>query len=195
MKLPKEDASDLLSNSNIIKKESKRTTFKLSRASLDAIDWIVESYSVTAKEVFDICSSSKVLEYAVKLVKEDDDKASKELTRKTFVISQQSLGLLNRTSARQKMSRDLLVDKLILLYRVLLENSIEQEKKNEKKALKIISEFCNELGEMEKQLTSLLGVENPIIMRLSTISIFTGNLVNAIETKISDGTPIDPDDY
>jgi hypothetical protein len=195
MKLPKEDVSDLMSKSNLIKKESKRTTFKLSRKSLEAIDWMVESYNLTAKEVFDqICSGDTVLEHAVEFVKKSEGVTSKEFTRKTFVISQQSLGLLNRTSNRQKISRDLLVNYLILLYKVLIEKNIEQEKKNEAKALKIISEFWKEAGDVEKQLTTLLGDENPIIMRFITISIIIGNLYDAIESKLSDGTPIDPDD-
>ena len=194
MKLPKEDASDLLSNSNIIKKESKRTTFKLSIASLDAIEWMVESYNMTAKEVFDAICSPDLLEFGVKVVKEDDIKASKDLTRKTFVISQQSLGLLNRTSKMQKISRDLLVDKLTLIFKALLDRNIEQEEKNEEKALEIITEFWGKVGEVEKQMKTLLSDDNPILMRLSTISIITGNLVMAIESKISDGTPVDPDD-
>ncbi len=195
MELPKEEIPDLKPKTSLIKKESKRTTFKLSAQSLNAIDWMVDYYNMTAKEVFDsICSGDSIVEYAVKFAKESEGLADKELTRKTFVISQQALGFLNKTSDEQKISRDLLVNKLILIYKVLLDRSIEQEEKNEEKALKIIHEFWKEAEELETQLKALLGDEHPILTRLGTISIIIGNLYGAIESKLSDGTPIDPYD-
>lgn len=195
MKLPKGSTSDLVSKSLLTKKESKRTTFKLSNKCLEAFEWMVESYNATAKEVLDIISlSDEIIDHAIEIAKEHNEDESQKKTRKTFVISKQSLSQLNRISTKENVSRDTLIEMLILLYKSLLEKHLEEEKEKEKEALKIISNFWSEAENVEGHLDELLSEENPIRDRFGLISIITGNLYSAIKSKLSDGTPVDPDD-
>lgn len=196
MKLSENKTSELIAKSNQAKKESKRTTFKLSTESIQAIDWMTETFNFTAKEVFDlITNKNEFFEAAVKFSTEHDDSDIKEQKRKTFVISKQALSILNNTSKNQEISRDLLVDKLILTYKSLMEKLLQKERESEEKALEIVSEFWSEAEKIQSQLSELLSEGNPILSRFGLITVIIESLYSAIDSKISNGTPIDPEDF
>ncbi len=77
---------------------------------------------------------------------------------------------------------------------MLLEMQAEAEKRKEEEAHKIISDFWSEAESLEDQLKALLGDESPIVDRFGYVIVLLMNLVMAIESKLSNGTPIDPDD-
>lgn len=195
MKPNKEKLSDLITKTIPTKKESKRTTFKLSKHSLNAIDWIVENYGIPAKEVFDIFNSSEdFINHVIEVAKNnEDDDLSRE--RKTFVISKKTLNHLNRISKSEDVQRDIMVEKMVLIYKALLEKHLREEAQNEKEALKIISGLLNQTEKTENRLKKILDRENPILSRFSIITLIIDNLASAIKAKLSEGILIDPDDF
>lgn len=196
MDLPKEEALDFIPKSIQKKKDSKRTTFKLSKKALDAFDWITEVYGINTKEVFDLlCSAQELEKYVIKFVKEQGEIDTKNWIRKTFVIDKQSLTYLNKISNTHGLSRDLMIEKMILFYQALLEKHLEEVKENEKEALKIISSFWDESQNSMEKLIQLLDDNHPIRSRFGIIQIIIENLHSAITSKLSEGTPIDPDDF
>ena len=195
MKLSDAKTSELIAKSTQAKKESKRTTFKLSDQSIKAIDWITETFNFTAKEVFDLISDkNEFFEAGIKFSSEHDDSDFNEQTRKSFVISKQALSILNQTSENHKVSRDMLVEKLILTYKALMEKLLKKERENEEKVLEIVSEFWSEAEKVQSRLSELLSDGNPIISRFGMITVIIESLYSAIDSKISNGTPVDPED-
>ncbi len=184
-----------VSKTSLSEKQSVRTTFKLSESSNNAIDWLIKTNNLKPKEVFDLmCSNENLVDFAIEAAKKNGKSSSTKQTRKTFVISKRVLRLLNRYSEKNKLSRDLIVEYLILLFKALLEKHAEEEKQQEQKALTIISDFWSKAESIEKELKDLLDDDSPILDRFGYVIVLLMNLVGAIESKLSDGTPIDPDD-
>ena len=176
-------------------KQSVRTTFKLSDSSNNAIDWLIKTNNLKPKEIFDLmCFNESFVDVAIKNAKENPEVISTKQTRKTFVISRGVLRLLNRYSKEHELSRDVVVENLISLFKMLLEMQAEAEKSKEEEAYKIIEDFWSKAESLEKQLKDLLGDDSPILDRFGYVIVLLMNLVMAIESKLSDGTPIDPDD-
>ena len=176
-------------------KQSVRTTFKLSDSSNNAIDWLIKKNNLKPKEIFDLmCSNESFVDVAIKTAKENSEVISTKQTRKTFVISRGVLRLLNRYSKEHELSRDVIVENLISLFKMLLEMQAKAEKTKEEEAHKIISDFWSKAESLEDQLQALLGDDSPILDRFGKVIVVLWNLVQAIDSKLSNGTPIDPDD-
>ena len=79
-------------------------------------------------------------------------------------------------------------------FKALLEKYAEEEKQREEKAHVIIRDLWAEAESVEKQLKDLLDDDNPIVNRFGMVIVVIMNLVVAIESKLSNDTPIDPDD-
>jgi len=189
-----------VSKTSLSEKQSVRTTFKISENCINAIDWLLKTNNLKPKELFDIiCSNNDLVNLAAESAEKDNKNNSVKHTRKTFVISKRVLSLLNKKSKDDKgkliIQRDLIVEKLVLLFKALLEKHTEEEKKKEEKAQSIISDFWTKAEEIEKQLKNLLDDDNPILERFGLVIVLVMNLVSAIESKLNNDVPIDPDDF
>lgn len=195
MKKPNNRKLELVSKTSLSEKQSVRTTFKLSESSNNAIDWLIKTNNLKPKEIFDLmCSNENLVDFAIESAKKNETSSSTKQTRKTFVISKRVLRLLNRCSEKHKLSRDLIVENLILLFKALVEKHAEEEKQREEKALTIIADFWSKAESVEKQLKDVLDDDSPILDRFGYVIVLLMNLVSAIESKLSNGVPIDPDD-
>lgn len=187
---------DQVSLASLSEKQSVRTTFRLSESSNNAIHWLIKTNDLKPKEVLDVmCSIEHLVDSAIEAARRNGkDSSSTKKTRKTFVISKGVLRLLNKYSEKHKLSRDLIVENLILFYKALLEEHAAEEKQREKKALSILQDFMSKAESVEKQLNDLLYDDSPILGRFSLVIVVLMNLVGAIESKLSRDVPIDPDD-
>lgn len=186
---------DRVSKASLSEKQSVRTTFKLSESSNNAIDWLITTNNLKPKELFDLmCSNENLVDFAIEAAQKNGKNCFTKQTRKTFVISKRVLHLLNRYSKRHILSRDSIVENLILLFKALLEKHAEEEKQREEKALTIISDFWSKAESVEEQLKDLLDDDSPILDRFGYVIISLMNLSSAIESKLSDDVPIDPED-
>jgi len=175
--------------------ESVRTTFKLSEDTHNIINWIIEEKNLKPKEVFDLIFDIKELvDFAVQLGQKNEKNNTTTSIRKTFVISKQALSSINKLSKDHKLSRDLIVENLLLFFKKFLEKFEERERKLEEKAYEIVNNLCEKSGDVEEQLIELLGRNNPIINRLGYAIVILSNLVGSIDNKIKNNVPIDPDD-
>lgn len=186
---------DRVSRTSLSDKQSVRTTFKLSESSNNAIDWLIKTNNLKPKEVFDLMfSNENLVDFAIEAARKKGKSSSTKQTRKTFVISKRVLRLLNRHSKKHKLSRDLIVESLILVFKTLLEKHAEEEKQEEEEALPIILDFWTKAESVEKQLKDLLEDDNPILDRFGLVIVEIMNLVSAIESKLSNNISVDPDD-
>lgn len=184
-----------VSKISLSEKQSVRTTFKLNENCINVIDWLLKTNNLKPKELFDlICFNNDLINLAAEAAKKDDKDISIKQSRKTFVISKRVLRLVNKKSEEYGLSRDLFFENLVSLFKALLEKHTEEEKHKEKKAHSIISDFRTNAETVEKQLKEVIDDGNPILDRFSLVMVVVMNLAGAIESKLSNDIPIDPDD-
>ncbi|PIS30007.1 MAG: hypothetical protein COT43_02700 [Candidatus Marinimicrobia bacterium CG08_land_8_20_14_0_20_45_22] len=198
MKMTEDIGKNMLRPNEIIGKRSVRTTFKISEITEDSLKTIFKRDKLKPKEFFDIiCSSSKasevILGYIKKSISNGSDIYGVLNKRKTLVISKNSLHFFNQKSSELKVTRDVLFNICVISYKLLMDDILDKEKEKEQKACEIVTDFWGEAEEIEKQLTELLGEDNPVTQRFSLILIHIMNLYTAIDTKLKTGEPIDPD--
>lgn len=173
-----------------------RTTFRISQQGHDAIKSVSKIYGMKNADVFDMASS---------LIKELNTKGidlssvkdiSGKSLRKTYLINKITLSRLRKLSDEIKTSRDLLIDKMAIILKTLLDKELTEKHTKYRNVLeKIIKPFWEQAEKLEKKLKKELGEDDPIISRFGFIIVLIMNLSMAIEENINNGVPIDPDDY
>lgn len=73
--------------------------------------------------------------------------------------------------------------------------NLEMRKAKRKEALKIITEFISQAGDVEDHLQKILDGDDPICSRFGIVMVVLGNLQSAIEDNINEEVPIDPHDF
>jgi len=186
---------------SIADRRSIRTTFKLSKDSIDGLKELAEEYGITFKELFETIFSNN-LEPLFDYLPDDLINSlaqidQKELSvRKTFVISKYSHNLLNRFKNKHKLSRNVLLEYLFSSYKADRSLKKEDLKKRHKQALKRVSKI---ISFIEKELKGLDGVldysddhDAPIFDILNDVVLeLILYLRTLIENKLKYGTTID----
>lgn len=182
-------------------KQSERTTFRLTKEADDAITWMTKSRGISVKETIDaMCTQylkktesgeSSFLNDLIQLTKTRESQPQKGTVRKTLVISKGSKRALNNLSKKNNISRDLLLENLILSIEKSLKLFIKELPQKYAKALKAVEELGSEARVKLKELRELLSEDDPILDRLDTCSIVIDNLEGDIKAYLEDGTPID----
>lgn len=173
--------------------QSVRTTFNLNKECLDNFNWLLKVFNAKPKKIFDIMNPNfgSLYDAIPSSNKNKTGKQSKR-KRKTFVISKNGLNNLNGEAKRRNIPRDLFVEKIIMVFKKVIEISDFEEEKKEKEAQSIISEFIGKAEEVEKKLTKILDEDSPILGRFGQGIIIFENLDIEIDEKLKNGTPIDP---
>lgn len=180
------------------KQEVVYTTLKLTQAAHEAINAVSQILGLTHSEVFDSMLS---LYDAI-----EESKGSSQIgwgkvnikeaaTRKTYAIKKETLNKIRRVIKSNNINRDLFVDRLALVYKLLVDNQIADRKKKYPKILKeYITPFEEQANNVESTLRKELGVDDPLTTRFSYIVTVLMNLTMAIEGNINKDIPIDPED-
>ena len=175
-------------------KRSVRTTFKISDIANDSLNTILKRLRLKPKEFFDMINKWEGFIESVKdVLKTGHITYGVMNKRKTLVISKNSLHYFNKKSSEFKVTRDVLFNICVISFKVIMDDFLDKEKEKEQKADEIVSKFCSEAEEIEKQFKELLGEDNPITQRFSLITAIIINLSCAIDKKLTTGEPIDPD--
>ncbi|MBC2702952.1 hypothetical protein [Desulfobacula sp.] len=184
---------------NLADKKSVRTTFKLSNKCINVLNKLLETHNIRPKELFDLICIDNIIDsisdFQSNTTRKINKDSSVQLIRKTFVISKGALRIFNKKSEEFKLSRDSVVERIILIYKALLDSVTEIERKKEKKAYSIISDFVQKADDIENKLECLLRNDDPILERFGLIIVIIQNLQMAIQSKLEDGVLIDPDDF
>lgn len=183
---------NILKPSEISLKRSVRTTFKISNETNDSLNILQKELKIKPKELLDIiCSNEKLIQVITKI---DDELCGNMNKRKTLVISKQALQFFSHKSSELKIPRDILFNKTILTFKLMIDDVFKKEREKEQKAKEILTNFWGKAEIIEKQIMELLGDDNPITERFGLIITVIMNLSSAINNKLTEGKPIDPDD-
>jgi hypothetical protein len=199
-------AQELLSRLSWNKK-SVRTTFKLSEKATEMLAELTEREGKTIKDFFDTfllallitetpMPGQKHSSPLLPKLKDVDQKAEYSKTdrqiRKTYVLSETGLTLLERYAKQYKMSRDAFVEYAVRFSKASLEKQIKEAKNKHAEAFEIVDRKWTELENTREEIKTLLGEGDPILERFGTVCIVMMNLHSEIEQELQDGTPIDP---
>lgn len=184
-----------------------RTTFRITQEANEALDWLAEHYGITLKSLIDILclnipddhktefKENTFLSSVVKHAKDTDFKNLNRSVRRTMVVSNKALKILNGLAKSEQIPRDILVDQGVRLLKGVVEFGKEEEKKKHKKAFEMIDEFYKSADDLSRRLLEMLGDEDPIIQRFGYVTVLIDNLHSAIRAELDKGEPIDPDTF
>ena len=195
------ETANLLKRPNPRARASVRTTFRLSAEALEGLEWLAGHSGITKKDTIDeLCEWLDVLNKDTflklcqgnELLKKLSEEHGGDLVRKTHVISDRTRRTLEKTAKDYEMSRDDLLENLILIVKLLIEKSEEERLSKHRKALEMIKDFQTQAEDFESELHTLLGDDDPIYERFGFVIIDLDNIVRDIEKEQKDGSPIDP---
>ena len=185
-----------ITSSGLRGRQSVRATFKLSSGCIEAISVVAAQLGIKQKSLFDhLAQDSDSLNAIAKEVQNARMRAENRV-QKTYVISRQSLTLLDEISRAFNAPRDALVEFSV---RRLLPVIDKEQKKYEKRkqAFNTMREHVENgmaiLGEMIEQL----GEDDPVVSRMASVMETYANAAKAVETFLERTQGIeafDPDD-
>lgn len=182
---------------DLTEKQSVRTTFRLKEKTYENMALLAKSYKITQKDLLD-----HMVTGVIKWIGETPNKnrakkfteilkdEKQKITRKTQVIGRSSLNIVKKLSKELQISRDVLIELAVILLRTKIE--VQQEK--HEKALELMRNLSSHAEDTHEKLNEFLSKNDPILNRLSTLSLLIDNLFRAIKAEIHRGVPIDPDD-
>ncbi|MCG6878464.1 MAG: hypothetical protein LJE96_04860 [Deltaproteobacteria bacterium] len=176
--MERNDAMDpVLTMEDLKGKQSVRTTFKLPQQVIDLLTVIAGQLGIKQKSLFDqLVQDASALEQVVQEAKEYSEKDG-ERRQKTFVMSRNSLALLNSVAEQKEISRDLLVEISIKRLLPIIETEIEKHLKR-KTLLKDMKNYLHQGKVLLRKAGDLLGkddvlyemIENQVNLAIKNLS-------------------------
>jgi hypothetical protein len=171
-------------------RQSVRTTVKLSLDAFDALSWLSDYWNVPQKEIIDLAlqEAEKLLEShgTAEVVEIAKAQSNSERKRKTLVMSQSSRKRLNRLADSHDVSRDNWLALAISFANAMTKKRIEKHKK----VLGRIQAYLDKGEELEEEIRSEVGSDDPVFEGFGLVVTSLMNLVDEIETEIEGGDPI-----
>lgn len=171
-------------------KQPVRTTINLSAEARVDLEWLAQK--TTFREVFDtLCKNKQLIQFSVKLIKENKLEIPDKMIRKTYVMRKNTLSKLKRISKENKISRDALIEALISTSRIFIEMKNKETLEKHKKALDSIKLLEEEASDVRYKLDDILYDDDPILEEFSRIKTELEILVEHILAELESGEIID----
>jgi len=170
-----------ITSSRLRGRQSVRATFKLSSGCIEAISIVAAQLGIKQKSLFDhLAQDSDSLSAIAREVQNARVRAENRV-QKTYVISRQSLALLDEISRAFNAPRDALVEFSVRRLLPVIDN--EQKKYEMRKtAFSGIQQHLNKGGQLLNKMTDQLGEDDPVVSRLAAVMDSYVAAVKAIET-------------
>ncbi|MFH1069834.1 MAG: hypothetical protein V1794_09485 [Candidatus Glassbacteria bacterium] len=174
-----------------------RTTLNLSGEATEILGNLSEELGLTQKEVFkDALNMAQKLYPSLKEILSSNKfflpNSSKRI-RRTYVLSQSLNSTLKKICSQHNISRDELLDRLLVFYNQLLNTVTDIRKQSYKKSSELISELLNKAEDIEGILGSMPLLNDDVLKeRYSIIVTQLITLQTDIETYLEEGIEIEP---
>lgn len=180
--------------SKISKEQDTRTTCTLSQEGSAALDCLMNEYGLTQKQAVELCISNGAFkDDVINMALASNNKEMHRQVRKSLVVTKKNLKLLNETSEKIRMQRDVIIDFSFRYLVSAIKLASQMQKEQYQKALGILNNVTNFILEAEKELQGILEDDDAILSRFSTVYIVQSNLVRDVKDNVINGTNIDPD--
>lgn len=152
--------SDLLTSSDLKKKQSVRATFRLTDEIINLLSIVASQLGLKQKSLLDqLVDDKEILDRLVEKKIAAEDVEKKELRPKTFVISRSSLHTLDSMAREKNIPRDLLVE--ISIRRLLpVLNSEHKKQTKRKQILEDAEAFLKQGKKLLLKASRMLGKED-----------------------------------
>lgn len=175
------DANSLELNADQLKgKQSVRATFRLPEQMIDLLKVAANHLGVKQKSLIDELVQNKETLDRVAYESQDTQQESMERRQKTFVLSRNTLDLLDATSNKYNLSRDYLVE--LCISRLIPFVDSEQEKHKQRRALiKDVEQYLSDGKKLLKKADKTFGRDDRFRLKLERIVTYTE--VNVAELR------------
>ena len=151
---------------------TKVTTFRITKDSVDAMEWLCDRYEITMKDLFNQIIGDEFFLTTIKDMVDDSDSKNGQIVKKTQRMAYSTLNRLNRFAKKYGVSRDVLVQTTFLVLKESEINQIEAKSDVHAKALKEIDSHVELSKKTKKKLQNHQKVEmkkiwNPVIKTLN----------------------------
>ena len=181
---------DLPSSSDLRARQSVRATFKLTERAISTVSIVSTHLGIKQKSLFDhLIDDARSLDVIANEVETD---LFDELDRvqKTYVISKKTLLSLCEAAERLDAPRDALVEYSIRrLLPIINEERIKHRKRKE--ILQELTDFLDQGENMLKKSKKLLGEDDPVYDKLSSVLAVARNAHKSIRCFIEKGEIIE----
>lgn len=174
------------------KKHKVRTTFNLSQDAHKFIKDFAKFSSKNASEIIDVlldCYND--LSNKDKKEMESSFQENENKNRKTYVVDSTTLKRFKTIATKDKVSRDLIIEKSFFYFQPIFEEAKKKSKKAENLASEKASEAWDCIEGFQREIESLLELDHPITRRMSLIATELMALNQDIEHYLKTGEPID----
>lgn len=182
--LPKTTASDLLG------RQSVRATFKLTRKAIDAMSAVSIHLGVKQKSLFDYLIGDAEVLNVIANEAEPFLSRGEDSVQKTYVVSRNTLSLLDSISKSSDAPRDILVE---YSFQRLLPIITREQEKHEKRKL-LLKELKSNIIQNEELLEKTkkqLGEEDPVYNEIEAALVGLKKTCARIESLIERGESIE----
>ncbi len=155
-----QDMSDLLTSAGLKKKQSVRATFRLPAEIINLLSVVASQLGLKQKSLLDqLVEDKELLERLAEKKMAAADVEKKEVRPKTFVVSRNSLHILDNMARESNIPRDLLVE--ISIRRLIPILSSEHEKQTKRKRIHEEADaFFNQGEKLLQRASRLLGKDD-----------------------------------
>jgi hypothetical protein len=181
---PRQQASrslTFITSSGLRGRQSVRATFKLSAGCIEAISIVAAQLGIKQKSLFDhLAQDSDSLNAIAKEVQNARIQADNRI-QKTYVISRQSLSLLDEISRAFNAPRDALVEFSVRRLLPVIDN--EQKKyETRKTAFAGIQRHLRQGRQLLDEIAGQLGEDDPVVAKLASVMDTYSTAAGAIQT-------------
>ena len=171
-------------------KQSVRATFRLPQQVIDLLTVIAGQLGIKQKSLFDqLVEDASTLEQAAREAKEFSG-GDGERRQKTFVISRNSLLLLNDVAKQKEVPRDLLVEISIKRLLPIMESEIEKHRKR-KGLLKDMKTYLQQGKVLLEKTETLLGTDDLLYHMIENQIALARKNISAMDQVVQKGMPME----
>ena len=182
---PKHKANFELSAQQLKGKQSVRATFRLSDQMIDLLKVAANHLEVQQKSLIDELVQNRETLDQVATEFQEVMQPTEERRQKTFVLSRNSLSLLDDISNKYNLSRDYLVE--LCISRLIPFVDAEQEKhKQRRQLIKEVDHYLEEGEKLLKKAESLLGQDDRFRVKLEKIVRYTERNVEELRKFVKE---------
>ncbi len=190
-----QDLSDLLTSAGLKKKQSVRATFRLPDEIINLLSVVASQLGLKQKSLLDqLVEDKDLLERLVVKKIGAADVEKKEVRPKTFVVSRNSLHILDSMARENNIPRDLLVE--ISIRRLIPVLSSEHEKQTKRKRIhEEVDAFFNQGEKLLQKASRLLGKDDDYYTLLKHAIEICRENSQELQTIVGKGKAMDDFDF
>ncbi|MDP8238783.1 MAG: hypothetical protein P9X24_06820 [Candidatus Hatepunaea meridiana] len=177
---------------------SFRTTFTISQEAVDGLKWLSDNLGIAFKDIIDTIlnehqpntdnsENSTCIQEIISKLNGVQFETIKLSIRKTLSVSQNAIHSLSQLSKDKNISRDILVNQIIIYSRSCIEEMIVEIEKNHKEALQMINNWVQEGKNIDEKLHEMLAPNDLIVDEFKNTLNYVEDRNKSVSERLCNG--------